>query len=195
MKGTLSKIAIFAVGAAVGSAVTYKYLKTTYEKLAEKEIEEMREYYLGKSQEVEDTVSEEKPEVAKRDPDQIKKDIQAYATIVKNMGYGESDEFERKVDEVDKPYVIHPDEFGEYADYEQITLTYYADGILADDMDEIIDDVDGAVGANFMDHYGEYEDDTVFVRNDERMCDYEIQRDERDYKEVVGDYPHQAEVE
>lgn len=195
MKDTLSKIVIFAVGAAVGSAVTYKYLKTTYEKIAEKEIEEMREYYLGKVQEDEDTIPNEERVNVTRDTDQIKKDIQAYASIVKNMGYGESDEFEKKVDNVEKPYVIHPDECGEFSDYEVITLTYYADGILADDMDEIIDDVDGTVGADFVDHYGEYEDDTVFVRNDARMCDYEVQRDERDYKEVVGDYPHQAEAE
>lgn len=195
MKDTLSKIVIFAVGAAVGSAVTYKYLKTTYEKLAEKEIEEMREYYIGKAQQIEESAPQEERVVDKRDTDQIKKDIQAYANIVKGMGYTESDEFEKKVNEVEKPYVIPPDEFGEFSDYEQISLTYYADGILADDMDEIIDDVDGTVGANFMDHYGEYEDDTVFVRNDERRCDYEVQRDERDYKEVVGDYPHQAEAE
>lgn len=195
MKGTLTKVVIFAVGAAIGSAATYKYLKTKYEQIIDRELEEMREYYLGKVQEEEETVSEEQYEAVKRDTDSIKKDIQAYGNIVKNMGYGDSKKFEEKVEDVDKPYVISPDEFGEYADYETISLTYYADGILADDMDEIIDDADEIVGANFMDHYGEYEDDTVFVRNDERMCDYEIQREERDYKEVVGDYPHQAEDE
>lgn len=194
MKDTLSKIVIFAVGAAVGSAVTYKYLKTKYEKLAAQEIEEMREYYLGKVEENDVAIEEDRKSI-KRDTDKIKQDIQAYANIVKNMGYGESDAIEKKVNEVEKPYVISPDDFGEFSDYETITLTYYADGILADDMDEIVYDADEIVGADFMNHYGEYEDDTVFVRNDVRMCDYEIQRDERDYKEVVGDYPHQAEVE
>jgi hypothetical protein len=155
----------------------------------------MREYYIGKSQELEGNAPEEELLVDTRDTYKIKKDIQAYANIVKGMGYGESDEFEKKVNDVEKPYVIQPEEFGEYSDYETISLTYYADGILADDMDEIIGDAADIVGANFMDHYGEYEDDTVFVRNDKRMCDYEIQRDERDYKEVVGDYPHQAEAE
>lgn len=37
---------------------------------------------------------------------------------------------------MEKTYVISPEEFGEFDDYEQISLTYYADHILADDMDD-----------------------------------------------------------
>lgn len=186
MNNTLSKVLIFAVGAAAGSAVTYLYLKDKYEKLVNDEIEEMRIYYADKyesTEEVDEDVSNEE-EVAVEDP--IKADIKQYARIAEQMGYSDPGKIERMVNEVEKPYVIPPDEYGEYQDYELINLTFYADGVLADDMDEVIDDFDDIVGENFMDHYGEYEDDTVFVRNDRLMADYEIQRDERSYSEVVG---------
>ena len=61
-----------------------------------------------------------------------------------------------------------------------------ADGVLADDMDEIIEDVDEVVGEDSLNHFGEFEEDSVYVRNDERKCDYEILRDNRNYADVVG---------
>ena len=182
MNNTLSKVLVFAVGAAAGSAVTYMYLKNKYEQIINDEIEEMREYYMGKDEPTEEVSEEE--EIATEDP--IKAEIREYARIAEQNGYSEPGKIERMVNEVEKPYVISPDEYGEYQDYELINLVFYADGVLTDDMDEPIDDFDDIVGENFMDHYGEYEDDTVFVRNDRLMADYEIQRDERNYSEVVG---------
>ena len=68
------------------------------------------------------------------------------------------------------------------------------DGVLADENDEVIEDVEDAVGIDSLNHFGEYEDDSVFVRNDARKCDYEILLDQRTYSEVVEDMPHQMEV-
>ena len=45
-----------------------------------------------------------------------------------------------------------------------------------------------------LNHFGEYEDDSVFVRCDERKCDYEILLDQRSFSEVVGSKPRQVEV-
>ena len=64
----------------------------------------------------------------------------------------------------------------------------------ADENDEVIEDVEDAVGIDSLNHFGEYEDDSVFVRNDARKCDYEILLDQRTYSEVVEDMPHQMEV-
>ena len=93
---------------------------------------------------------------------------------------------EDKVEDVEKPYVIRPEEFGEIEDYELISLTHYSDGVLADDDDEEIEDeeVDEVVGADYADHFGEYEDDRVLVRNDRLKCDYEICLDQRKYSEL-----------
>ena len=89
--------------------------------------------------------------------------------------------------------VVSPDEFGEIDEYEKISLTYYIDGSLADDNDELIEDVDGTIGFESLNHFGEYEDDSVFVRNDRLKCDYEILLDQRNYSDVVNIYPHQVE--
>ena len=93
-----------------------------------------------------------------------------------------------------KPYVISPDEFGEFEDYERISLSYYADQILADEDDEKVEDVDNVVGLESLAHFGEYEDDSVFVRNDRLKCDYEILLDQRTYSDVIKQRPHQTEV-
>ena len=47
-KSILNKAIIFAIGAAVGSVVTYKLVKTKYEQIANEEIEDVREYYRNK---------------------------------------------------------------------------------------------------------------------------------------------------
>ena len=50
---------------------------------------------------------------------------------------------------------------------------------------DIVDDIEETVGIDSLTHFGEYEDDSVFVRNDERKCDYEILLDDRDYEDCV----------
>lgn len=123
-------------------------------------------------------------------------------TIIKEQGYSsdpdrgpldDDEEFEEDESILEKmkkneeksmevSYVISPSEFGE-ADYEEIELTYYADGVLAEDR-EIIDDPEFVVGPNALDSFGEYEEDTVYVRNDARRCDYVILKDFRNYSEL-----------
>ena len=126
-----------------------------------------------------------------------KPDIATYANILKENGYRDysNAESQKKPEkhpveiEEDKPYVISPDSFGEMDDYNCISLTYYADGVLADEDDEVVDDVDATVGSDALNHFGEYEDDSVFVRNDSRKCDYEILLDTRNYADVVKKKP------
>lgn len=84
------------------------------------------------------------------------------------------------------PYIIRPEEFGEDNDYETVSLTYYDDGVLTDEYDEILEDedVEEQVGKESLKHFGEYEDDSVFVRNDALQTDYEILLDHRKYYDV-----------
>ena len=85
---------------------------------------------------------------------------------------------------MDEPYVISPEEFDENEDYNTVSLTYYADGVLTDERDNVIVDVDSIVGEDSLNHFGEYEDDSVFVRNDELQTDYEILLDTRNYGDI-----------
>lgn len=103
------------------------------------------------------------------------------------------EETEGVEDMVKKPYVISPEEYEDYnTDYDDISLTYYADGILADDMDEIVEDPDNIVGPDFMNYFGKYEEDTVLIRNDRLKCTYEILRDRRTYEAVTGEKPYKG---
>lgn len=167
-----SNIIALAIGAAVGSLVTWHLLKSKYEKQAQDEIAEMREFYANKTK---------KFEPKKFEPEMFEPQAEVNS-IIKENGYAEGGE--KPVYNDDRPYVIPPEEFGEKDDYETISLTYYSDGVLTDDMDQPIEDVDDVVGKDSLEHFGEYEDDSVFVRNDILRCDYEILLDNRRYADM-----------
>ena len=84
-------------------------------------------------------------------------------------------------------YPITPDEFGD-EDYDQVTYYYYNDGIVANEDGERIIDLEEKIGDG-LDHIGEYEADSAYMRNDSLETDYEILSiDEKytDYLERVG---------
>ncbi len=161
----LNKLFIFAVGITAGSAVTYIALKEKYEILAQEEIASVKETFRENLSKI-------------KEQEKMNTD---YETIIHNY-ISNNDEKEEK-DSTDKPYVISPDEFGEFEEYEIITLTYYSDDILTDDCDEPVENIDEVVGLEALTHFGEYEDDAVYVRNDRLKCDYEILRDDRQHFE------------
>lgn len=50
------------------------------------------------------------------------------------------------------------------------------------------------LGGDSLEHFGEYEDDSVYVRNDAKKCDYEILLDQRNYQEIFETQPHRTEM-
>jgi len=185
---------MFVLGVAVGSVVTWKYVEKKYERIAQDEIDSVKEVFSKRTAEIaKDAEDRIKADNAKEKPNIIE-----YAAGLRKLGYiNYSDMVDEKPEEVkeepmsvDKPYVIAPDEFGELDDYDTISLTYYADQILADDNDEIVEDIEDVVGFESLNAFGEYEDDSVFVRNDRLKCDYEILLDQRKYSDVVNRKPH-----
>ncbi len=192
----MNKIVIpltFIAGCAVGIYGTKQYYMKKYEAIAEKDIESVKEAFRS-----EKDISEA-AEFARNKPE-----ISTYTEKLHENGYvnysGISSDKEKEpivqepvVEEVDIPYVISPDDFGEYEDYNQISLTYYSDGILTEG-DEVIDDADDIVG-DFSDHFGEYEDDSVHIRNDRLRTDYEILWDNRTFEEVSKHNPRHIELE
>ena len=93
---------------------------------------------------------------------------------------------------MEKPYVISPEEYGERDGYDLYSYTYYADKVLADEYNEPIEDVDSIIGLESLKHFGEYGDDSVYVRNDELKADYEILLDDEKY-EVLFPRPMEDE--
>lgn len=188
---SLSKVFIFIAGAAIGSVVTWKILENKFEQKVKEEIELTKEYYSKKD---ENTATEDESEL-KNAPDEYYEEKkptgekQIYENMVGKLNYTNysntsSKERVKEDDDVEKPYVIPPEEFGDFDDYEQEELTYYTDGIVADDFGNIVEDIDDTIGADFADHYGEYEEDSVYIRNDSKMTEYAVLRDYRKYSEV-----------
>ena len=163
----MNKFFIFTLGAAVGSVVTWKLVKDKYARIAQEEIDSVKEVF-SKRNKPEESV-EEKDEEPVPEPEEVAE----YKSIINNCGYSVVERVETMHD---KPYVIEPEIFGEDPDYETISLTYYADGVLTDENNCIIDpgEIESLIGEESLDHFGEYEDDSVFVRNEERKTDYEI---------------------
>ena len=188
----------FIIGTVTGSVVTWYLLKDKYEALAQEEIDSVKEFFLRREQELKDQSVKKTVAEGIKDADKEKPDLKEYARRLEKEGYTRYSDFgaddEGVSDKQTKPYVIPPEQFGDDENYDQISLTYYADGVLADENDEVIEDVEDAVGIDSLNRFGEYEDDSVFVRNDARKCDYEILLDQRTYSEVVEDMPHQMEV-
>ena len=205
MNNTLKGVLIFVLGAAAGSLATWKLIEKKYKDIAQEEIDSVKDTFSKmKKNEYPDKLEdypdfeefddsddvEEEPKPEQKIDRNNKPDIVEYAKILSETGYTNYAERQDKKEkkgvepvEDEKPYVISPDEFGEKDGYENVTLTYYADGVLTDYFDNVISNVDEVVGFDSLDHFGEYEDDVVFVRNEKMETDYEILRDLRDFNE------------
>lgn len=191
MKSTLSKAFIFTLGAAVGSLVTWKLVKTKYEQIANEDIADVKEYYAAKYGE--NSKETDEPEAEEDEEDEEDEEFDDYEAELKTNGYtSAATEGVKAV--AKQPYVIAPEDFGDCG-YDMETLYYYADGVLTDDQGNQIEDVDNVVGKSSLNHFGEYEDDSVHVRNERYKTDYEILRDEEKYSDVINKNPHPTEDE
>ena len=180
------------IGIGIGTAGTYAYFKDKYEKLAEEDFNSRRVFDENAEATSNNFIAEKTADNRTVDEPSITE----YAARLQKEGYVNYSNMteEEQKDVVNRPYVIPPSEFGEFDDYEKISLTYTADGVLLDDMNEIVDDVDESVGEDSLEHFGEYEDDSVYVRNDTKKCDYEILIDQRNYQEIFDIHPHRMET-
>lgn len=191
MNRILRDVLMFAAGGAVGYFVTKKLLDIRYEQRFQEEIKSTKEAFSR----LDNTELSEEEHTDNIVPVDELPDIKEYAALLKDEAYVDysaatESESEEKEEPVDRPYVISPEEFGEFDDYERVSLTYYADLKLADENDELVDDVDEIVGEDSLTQFGVYEDDSVFVRNDAKKCDYEILLDQRNYCDVIKNNPH-----
>lgn len=172
---------IFAAGVALSGVIIWTALKHKYEQQLQEELNAIRTDLKAKYDLNNDTLNDEFINDAEQKPD-----LEELANRIREAGYGS----EGATSIV--PHVISPEEYGTLSDYEQLTLIYYADDVLTDDIDNIITDIDDVIGLDSLEHFGEFEDGTVFVRNDERKCDYEVLSSLRKYSDVLNEAPHKA---
>lgn len=196
----------FFAGGIVGAGVAIFLLKNKFESIYREQAEEMHRVYQESLVEAAGYKTETKggegepAELAKLNRE--KPDINAFAKDIaeghKFVDYAAISKGEKLVKDVigkeeeeevpDDIQYIDPEFFGEYADYGQTFLTYYSDRILAHD-EEILDenDISDTVGIDYEEHFGDYEDDAVHVRNDITKQYYEILADNRTFERAIKD--------
>lgn len=175
MNNKVTHLFMFMAGAVIASAVTWKITKDKYEQIAQEEINSYKEHLRKKGEKADSGV---KVIVTKAEPE-----VFEYAKKVAECKYGSMFENQEKGEPstMKAPYTISYEEFGEN-DYETVGMTYYADKVLVEDItDEVVDDVDGTIGCDSLLRFGEYEEDMLYVRNDELQVDYEISLSSRSY--------------
>ena len=192
----MKNLLCFVTGAAIGSVVTWKLIEKKYKDLADEEIESVIETFKNRKPRItKDNVKETVEKVINKykEPKEIVEDIvtaERYS-IENEEEIDEDDESNYTVnvdndDEVVTPYVITPEEFGEYNEYGTKTLTYYADNVLTDEIDNPItsEEMITMIGPDALDHFGEYEDDSVYIRDEMNEMDYEILKSEKKFSEI-----------
>ena len=167
---------IFAIGTLTGTFVGAQIAKKKYAELAEEEIEEVRAYYKEREKEVKEV--EEPKAVEAPEEEEAKEEIKEYSNIIRRGNYVANDE-EEQTNTQYAPYAIDPSEFGKDGEYDTMTCTYFADGILVDDVEQEFEDWDLHVGRHHIDIFNEFPEATcVYVRNDYDGMDYEILKDD-----------------
>lgn len=171
----------FAVGGALGFVTANKLLKDKYEQLVQDEIDSVKAAFRQEH-------PLPKKEKNSRPVKPTEKERRQYSKYTSELGYTTED----KPEPVLAPRVISPDEFGDQDEYDQVSLTYYSDGTVTDDNDRAMseDEIEETIGKDSLTHFGEYEADSVFVRNDRLKADYEILMDLRTYAEILQEKPY-----
>lgn len=181
-----NSIIMFLTGAAIGSVATWQIMKKKYESKIQDEIDSVR---VLLSQQAES--NREKAELAREKPS-----IEDYVSEIQKNGYHD---YSKKVEPEEKvvvekheesnddvPCIISSDEFGDNADYRCIELSYFNDGVLADDDGEVITDVPAVIGEGNLSQIGKYEEDALHIRNDRLKAYFEILVDPRNYEDVFN---------
>ena len=205
----MNKAIIFGLGVAAGSVGTYFAVKKAIEARTDKEIESVVETFKERFDKMESILTDEQreelgiysssKEILKDEPIEIShpKPIEErnetqnnYEQEMRKLGYSTgvdlsegTDNYAESITQIGSaPYVITEDEFGEFGNDEE-TLIFYADGVLATEDDDPIDDVEELIG-NCLNEFGEY-DERLYVRNQEREIDYIILRSEKLWVDIA----------
>lgn len=202
----MHKVIIFIGGVAAGSFVTWRLLKEKYIRQTQEEINEVREHYRKKKESEEVTVDSNGSTETNEKPDLI-----AYAAKLTKNGYidytnpksivkATGDTIDAVVQKTNEesldpvilndpsyqpPYIISPEDFAIDDEYTIVNLNYYIDGVLTDEDDNIVENVDDVVGLENLNHMGEYEDDALHIRNENYKCEYEILLSRRLYHDTT----------
>lgn len=203
----MSKNALyFVAGAAVGALGAWYFAKKKYEKIAQDEIQSVTDAFSERLDKLarnsmDDPSIRPTPEELEREATKPgDRNIIDYAAVLSKQGYTdytkfskdeeeptETEDSEISVDTAAGPVIICPDDYGEIPEYEQLSWIYFADRVLTDDDYSLITNYEKWIGDGALQHFGEYEDDAIHVRNDKLKCYIEVVIDSRLYASVVAE--------
>ena len=184
------------VGFGIGVLTCRGYFDKKYREIADSEIASIMERFGRRkapvANEERNHPSKPKFHVLKESVDPSVKKM--YRETIEKNGYSTDDELDQAPTDMD-PYVIDPEDFDTKEDYDVVNLTYFEDGVVVDDNDHVWTEteIEARIGSESLQHFGEYEDDSVHVRNDLMKIDYEILKDERTYADAMRFRPHMEE--
>lgn len=199
MSGTKTFIA-FALGAVTGALATWLALREHYAQKMRDERAALRETMRQTPKDIIKESGPEKP--GGEDADAVYNEYAAKARKYNPTSYGivpgsenGDEEVAPTIERIDpvkdyrEPYVISTDEYAAMDGYEASTLTYFRDGILADENYDMITDIEDTIG-NALERMDQYGEDCVYVRNERLRMDYEVVRNMRTYREILKQKPY-----
>lgn len=186
---------MFATGAAIGSLVTWRIMKTRCERLIQAEVDAFVDEWSQRANEPVDEYNpcegddEWEDNEDEDDDDEYFDDsiMSSYHDLAGKYKKNDEEGGEDEVPYINGPYVISPDEFGDGdVGHDMYYYIYYDDGVLADTWGVKMD-IDETIGMDALDHFGDYAEETVHIRNERLRIDYEVTCDPRTYDEAMAD--------
>ena len=212
MKKIISGIAIFSIGFISGILATAQYMKKQNEKIEEEVEIESEKMPGGEKPENNDIIErmEEMTEEFEEYEERIKNEgyyVNEKTTVISESGdimydsgrpdppvcrYDEEGcEMEEYTVMADRPYNIPPEEYEVYCEadgtWNSEEYTYYADGYVTDSQGLPVspEDVIRCIGTEFPNWFGTYEDDQIWIRNDELRMDFSVVRDLDNFVDIA----------
>ena len=212
MKKIISGIAIFSIGFISGILATAQYMKKQNKEIEEEVEIESEKMPGGENPENNDIIErmEEMTEEFEEYEERIKNEgylVNEKTTVISESGdimYDSDrpdppvcryDENGYEMDEytvmADRPYNIPPEEYEVYCEangtWNSEEYTYYADGYITDSQGLPVspEDVIRCIGTEFPNWFGTYEDDQIWIRNDELRMDFSVVRDLDNFVDIA----------
>ena len=212
MKKIISGIAIFSIGFVSGILATAQYMKKQNKEIKDEVEIESEKMPGGENPENNDVIErmEEMTEEFEEYEERIKNEgyyVNEKTTVISESGdimydsdrpdppvcrYDEEGyEMEEYTVMADRPYNIPPEEYEVYCEadgtWNSEEYTYYADGYVTDSQGLPVspEDVIRCIGTEFPNWFGTYEDDQIWIRNDELRMDFSVVRDLDNFVDIA----------
>ena len=203
----IKDILLVAIGAAIGSVITWQVLDKKYRKIADEGVKSAKEYYkekyevfLGESVglpdefavvEDENGVVQDITTVPSKDADNVmhwakklKEESESSFTDYTAMSKANQDLYlERKETKMSGIRMVTQEEFDNCM-YDVESYTKYGDGTIADEVDKPVEDVDDIFGEDLLEEMESINDDAIYFIDEDREIAYEVLVDPRPYREL-----------